>query len=157
MGQVNKKPHPLKKQGWDTNCIPRFHPGCSGKPKPLIGTITGAPGGPFPAGSSEVVSVPGRGTEALQLGGFLSGNLSGRMCLHHCFYDRKIAHFFRKVKAYSAQRIEFGAVQEAVPPRKIKSYPDSKRQWPLWPRHRCPCRRRHRCFPSWSRHLHTFR
>ena len=57
-GEGKKIAHPLKNQGWDTkkqySTVPPWLP-CTAEP--LIDAVTGAPGRPFPACGSEVVTL----------------------------------------------------------------------------------------------------
>ena len=105
MGQVNKKTHPLKKQGWDTKSLySTVPPWLLCKTKPLIDALTGAPGGPFPVRGSEVVSArPGNRSLSAPWASSLrifSGDMSSSLPL----INEKIAHFLRKVKGKSKGR-----------------------------------------------------
>ena len=57
MGKGIKNTHPLKDQGWDTKVFHGSTLVTAVRPS-LIDALTGAPVQPFPADSSEVVSLP---------------------------------------------------------------------------------------------------
>jgi hypothetical protein len=65
---------------------------------PLIDAITGVPGRPFPDCGSEVVPVPGSGTEAFQQNSFLSENLTWAVYLHQRFTCQNLAQSAGNVK-----------------------------------------------------------
>ena len=105
-GGYKKSPSPDFQSGVGYRCIPRFHPGygtavthwrSNGRTRQAISGLRLRSG-----------DAGGRGTDALQHGGFLSENLTTNAYLHHSFYIGNLAHFLKKVNGCQKKTVPTG-------------------------------------------------